>query len=288
MEMEKDKQEKLLIKDVFLQGKYNIFKEFCRRKDIVYLQSINGKLIGEFSKLKGVGEIRLRQVVGKLVGLDIDLDWSENNIFFNINKLKAREEDKLRLLEINSVFSQAEFKLLREYCLDRGISTLYDMDNRDIYEFREVKGVGRKRYGDFIGRLKEITKTKEVKDIEEIGQIALDRLDAEESLTIIARLIEDLSLEETAEILEISPREARKIENKALENIENTLNTYNGIRSLKVRTRSLKKFFLKDINNENDGSLLITSLIEKDKFKGLSYIKSRDTVYFDIMIEETA
>lgn len=282
-------RKELLINEVFSGSEYRIFKEFCEEKEISQIKSINGEIIDKFSKIKGVGQIRLKQVIDKLIELDIDLDWSENNILFNIDKLKIKEEDNLKLLEIDSIFSHSKFRILREYCSDRNIITLYDMNNKDIYEFKEVKGIGEKRYQDFIKRLKEATKINGVKDIQEIAKIALDNLNPKESVTIIARFIEDLSLEETAEILEIGLDGTKKIEDKALENIQNTLNTYNGIRSLKLMTKSLEKFSLKDLGkSKNDKSILITNLIKKDELEGLSYIKSTDTVYFDILVEEIA
>src|SRR5699024_364753 len=182
-----------------------------------------------------------------------------------------------------------KFRILRKYCENRKIVTLFDMTNKDINDFKEEKGIGKKRYKDFIENLIKVTESKNIKKVDEIAKIALDNLNSEESLTIIARLIEELSLQETAEVLEVNFEKAKQIENKALNSIQSTLDKYNALKSLKLMAKSFKKFSLENLERANsDEKILITNLIKKEEFKGISYVESTNTAYFNIVNEETA
>ncbi|HLR20759.1 MAG TPA: sigma factor-like helix-turn-helix DNA-binding protein [Tissierellaceae bacterium] len=287
--MKKYNSRKMLVEDVFVGGKYRIFREFCKEKQIFYIGSIKEKTIGEFSEVRGVGKVRLKQVLDKLETLGIILDLENSKILFNIDKLKVKERDNLKSLKISDEFSESKFRILRKYCEDRKIVTLFDMTNKDINDFKEEKGIGKKRYKDFIENLIKVTESKNIKKVDEIAKIALDNLNSEESLTIIARLIEELSLQETAEVLEVNFEKAKQIENKALNSIQSTLDKYNALKSLKLMAKSFKKFSLENLERANsDEKILITNLIKKEEFKGISYVESTNTAYFNIVNEETA
>src|SRR5699024_10970139 len=139
--------------DIFVDSKYRIFREFCKEKQIFYIGSIKEKTIGEFSQVRGVGKIRLKQVLDKLEGLGIILDSTNSQIPFNIHKLKEKEKNNLKLLKVSDEFSQSKFRILRKYCENRKIVTLFDMTNKDINDFKDERGIGKKRYKDFIETL---------------------------------------------------------------------------------------------------------------------------------------
>lgn len=232
------KDKKININDVFKDSKYRIFREFCEQEKIIYISSIDDQTINKFSQVKGVGEVRLSQVVDKLEKMNMFLNIKKEKLSFDIDKIKIKEEQTLKSLEIDIIFSNPKFSILRKYCLDRKISTLWDMTNKDIDEFKRERGIGKKRYKEFIETLMKAINSNPIKSIDEISEIALKELDDQESLIVIGRLIEDLSLEETADILEVNYEKAEQLERETFRKVQSTLNKYNVMESLKYIFKS--------------------------------------------------
>lgn len=338
-----------LISEAFKEGKYRIFRDFCEAEDIEFVQSITEESLIKFSKVKGIGKIRFNAVIERLEELDIYINPFKDKLAFDIDSLKEGNERVLKEARIKEIFTGSSFRILRLYCKNRGIESLLDLTNKDIKEFRKEKGIGDKRYADFIERLSaavdeliskdndffsdpkfEITKeayesykdTKlstlakvfnltyldldlyirdiqgknysEILDlkiedeldelnilaiklnmtrtIEDIIDIILNNLNDQEAVAIIARFIENLSLQETAYILEVSREQARKVEMIALEKIQNLFHIYNGIESLKIMFDGADELSIGDLERAlGEKGEFIINLIKDNKLNGIAY-----------------
>ena len=347
----------LLITDIFNERKYKMFREFCKTKNIFHIGSIDEKVLIEFSNMKGIGKTRVKDVLNKLETLNIFLDLIKDNPIIDIDKFKIGQENFLKDLKINHIFSHPKFKIFRSYCSSNGISTVLDITNDDIINYRNYRGVGEKKYMEFIETLKlsidnamierqlfsndkfkisneayekykniklstlanifnikginnnlyirdiqgktydeiiedkteEIldeltklsTKLNTIKNIDEIVNIALSKLNDKESMTIIARFIENMTLEETGNILELTRERVRQIEKKALKKIQSIFNKYSLINSLKLMFNSNEFFYLKELEKSIDeNNIFIINLIKEGKIKNLFYFKYLDLVFF--------
>lgn len=231
------------------------------------------------------------------------------DIAFDVDKLKE-EYPNVKDIEIESAFEEGKFNIFKRYCEDNKKINLYDLNNEDILNLPKQRGIGVVRFKQIIERLneikdnisnvkveqtpetveqkvikakkvKEIKEIKDVKNINEIISIALGNLNDQESLTIIARIIEGLSIEDTGEILESTEEEAKEIEAKALNKIKNTFEQYNAIESIKKMFNSAKEFKIKDLEKKiNEESEFIINFIKKDKLKGLTRSGDSDTLVF--------
>ena len=324
-----------LISEAFKEGKYRIFRDFCEAEDIEFVQSITEESLIKFSKVKGIGKIRFNAVIERLEELDIYINPFKDKLAFDIDSLKEGNERVLKEARIKEIFTGSSFRILRLYCKNRGIESLLDLTNKDIKEFRKEKGIGDKRYADFIERLSaavdellskdndffsgakfEITKEayeryKDTKlstlakvfnltyldldlyirdiqgknyseildlkiedELDELNILAikLNILNDQEAVAIIARFIENLSLQETAYILEVSREQARKVEMIALEKIQNLFHIYNGIESLKIMFDGADELSIGDLERAlGEKGEFIINLIKDNKLNGIAY-----------------
>lgn len=147
-----DNKSLIKIKNAFPERKFQMFREYCEEKQITHLDSINSTLIQEYSNRRGVGDGKLEEIKVILDKLDYKISFNnyEDEGIYNINKIKIGIEEYLNEMKFDRIFYERSFKLIRQYCYKQQIVNLGDLSNNNIMSIAKLKGIGEKKFSEFI------------------------------------------------------------------------------------------------------------------------------------------
>lgn len=129
----------LSIKNVFQENKFNTFRNFCFKKGIEFINDISLEHLKEYGKLTGVGIGRLNIVKDKLKELNCKLN-SESN---------SPDDYSFAIpMKINELFVATKFVLFREFCNEKMIVSIDQINDQLLEEFSRFRGVGKTKLND--------------------------------------------------------------------------------------------------------------------------------------------
>lgn len=205
------------IEDVFLERKYQMFRDFCEEKQIVYLSLINGELIEEYSKIKGVGQGKIEDVKVRLEEINYSICYIEDIVndeyIYDIDRMKIGIENYLEEMKIDIIFHNRSFKIIRDYCYENGIVTLCDLTNKDVTSISKLRSIGKKKFSDFIDLLNNsVNEAKNQKELFSNSKFYLEQnvYDKYKDMEL-SQLFELLSLEATDCKLSIRDVQGKKL-----------------------------------------------------------------------------
>lgn len=167
--------QKVLINDIFSGAKYKDFREFCDLEKIYTVGSLNEEVLLSFLNIRGIGYGSVERILDRLEKIGIYLKHIKEKSLVNMDKIKVKYENILKIHTIDSVFFGPKFGAVRFYCISKGILTLNDLTNEDIIEIKKYRQIGKKRYGDFIDTLKyNLDKLIEDKEMLAMGKFQIN------------------------------------------------------------------------------------------------------------------
>lgn len=262
------------MKNIIGIGKFNLILDYCIQKRIATVNDLSNKDIVEISNIRGIGKKKLTEffsILDDIIEASNDGKKKSENGIFNLDK---------NIFTVNKDFSLIEISNLLG--IDIGIKTgLYIGDIQDI-RYSEIADTK------LLNNIKLIiNKLSLTKDLNEIVRDAYNKLDEKESITIIARYVENMTLQETGEVMELTRERVRQIQKKAIRKINSSLKRDGFIDSLKLSFKSNSIINLEDlINKINVENHFLVGIIKNGELINLSYNQTLDIIYFNTMIDK--
>lgn len=132
----------LAIKDLFHEYKFNVFKDFCDQKKVIYLEDLSEDIFRSFIKTKGIGTQKIKDVKNKLNQIEKS----------NFKKIKI-ESLLTKNFIIKDLFYEDTFDKFTNFCEEKEIYFIEDLTNDDIISFGEIKWVGEAQVNNVKNRL---------------------------------------------------------------------------------------------------------------------------------------
>lgn len=120
-----DKGREKKIAQVFRGRKHKSFRFFCKENGLVYLNDITAEDIERFKHKNGVGKKKYNSVKEKLLDLD-----------------------KIAKTNIRFYFAPRKYKMFKDFCKEKNINDINEINKKVLLEFKNTKGVGEKRFND--------------------------------------------------------------------------------------------------------------------------------------------
>ena len=168
-------RDNLFIKNVFNDSKYNSFLRFCRSNRLTKVNQIDSAILLEFSKMRGVGASKVRQVKEKIQ--EVSVDTLEVNDF-KVNNNPVYDDSEVG--SISSYFADRKFEMFRNFCQRNNVKFVSEIDSSILKRFRHSDGIGLHKYNsvvsvvinakleNIIECLKKLDDNYSLEDIEEI------------------------------------------------------------------------------------------------------------------------
>lgn len=168
-------ENRLLIKNVFFQNKFNLFVRYCTANGIQYVDELDDFDFSKLNNVRGMGEKKIEEITKHYIKI-CDKEPLVSHRLFESNKEKIIEtenkpdEDNLNSQELNinisnfekkilikDVFFQNRFKMFVRYCDANKIQYFDELDNFDFSELNNVRGFGEKKIEDIITHYRNVS-----------------------------------------------------------------------------------------------------------------------------------
>lgn len=349
------------LSDLFFTGKSRAVKRYFVNNKIELVENV---FVEDFKSMKGyygIGRKKLEyaekifkiyynyrdMLIGdNLAGVFIEGIMEEN--IYDIDTKKSSYEFILKEIDLSQVFREGKYALILEYFEENNIVTMNDISDRDILNIKNKKGIGEKKFNDFINRLdsfvidqiksfnidsfvdiieyygdekinrvlgylslgemtKEcrfedliymdfdkdleesdkiklfslLKKLKDLKDINVLLELSLAELEERDLFIINSRLVEDRTLQEIGDTLDLSRERVRQIEKNILNRINRVLLDNKIFNTLKLKFENPDYFRLEELDMilEKPYKFLI-SFIRNNHLEEVYYMPQLDRAYF--------
>ena len=241
------------VENYFHENTFNMFVDYCYKNNVEYVHEITADLLNKFKGVKFIGKKKYELVIKKYemyakVQEDI---VKEKQPLFEMDKLFFGQ------FEIKKYFNEPSFNLFVSFCKKNNLYYLEDLANKDLTQFRSMKGVGEKKVTNILKRVKSI-KNRLKLDAEFVFQYDVDEFD-----------LHSYSINEILEIMKI---EERLEQNIKIEDIYNR-----DIRHLTVdnETKIVLVNLTMKIMNINGPNNIIKKYLDKVDERSLSILLDR-------------
>lgn len=168
----------------FAERKYQLFRQFCKSNNIKYISEINFNVMDNFSKEKGIGVSKIKDIEEKIIEYNDEKQESQNMFLEYMGNMTLEKILTKKMYKIFKEFCY-NYEFFKEFCDDKNIENIIDIKDYNIAEFLKLKWVIEYRTNN-LNTIEEIkTIIKESKDKQMIVNIKEDVYTMIKDLTIV-------------------------------------------------------------------------------------------------------
>ena len=203
--IESNLHNKLMVASVFSEYKFNMFREYCERNNIKYLEDLEESHIESFRNIKGIGPKNYKELKNKISSLKKKTDFSKY-----LEESAPKEEFIFRLDSmlfnkylIDTVFEENKFNSFREFCKENNIEYIEELTHIHLNLFKTSRGVGKTKFNNVLKRI-DVIKERLEKENNFTFSYNLENFDLHDfsvneilkSINMESELQQDLSIED--------------------------------------------------------------------------------------------
>ena len=255
--------EQYIIDDCFNGGKYNLFRKFCNENNIKKVKDIKHKDLERFSKVRGVGNVKVEDTINRML---------------EISSLYNGDLQYKKFVLKNDLY-----KFVKDFSLVELFSILDKDYNGKDFVIKDVQG-------QYISVFADSTDVLLINDClnfinsllapNEIAPMITKGLTGREKFVLESRYVRSMTLQDIADIKNISRERVRQIEKKAIRKIDRNLKITNFKMSLRIILKDKKYILIKEISDLIDEKhSFLLGIFTSGKINGIGYFEPLSLLY---------